>query len=61
MFSTGQLLFALLFIIGFTILTVWSYRKDRAKIQFILRECLGAGWVFNLYWIVIIFKKGVSS
>ena len=31
MFSTGQLLFALFFIIGFTILTIWSYRKDRAK------------------------------
>jgi hypothetical protein len=31
MFSTGQLLFALFFIVGFTILTVWSYRMDRAK------------------------------
>jgi len=28
MFSKGQLIFAGLFIIAFTILMIWSYRKD---------------------------------
>jgi len=28
MFSTGQQLFALFFIIAFTLLMIWSYRKD---------------------------------
>lgn len=28
MFSKGQLIFAILFVIAFTILMVWSYRKD---------------------------------
>jgi O-antigen/teichoic acid export membrane protein len=28
MFSKGQLIFAVLFIISFTILMIWSYRKD---------------------------------
>jgi len=28
MFSKGQLIFAALFIIAFTILMIWSYRKD---------------------------------
>ena len=45
MFSTGQLLFAIFFIIGFTILTVWSYRKDRAK-NIVVRN-LGVGQDFE--------------
>jgi len=28
MFSKGQLMFALFFVIAFTILMIWSYRKD---------------------------------
>lgn len=28
MFSKGQLIFAALFIIAFTILMIWSYKKD---------------------------------
>ena len=28
MFSKGQLIFAALFVIAFTILMIWSYRKD---------------------------------
>lgn len=28
MFTTGQLYFAIFFIIAFTIVLVWSYRKD---------------------------------
>lgn len=28
MFSKGQLIFAVLFVIAFTILMIWSYRKD---------------------------------
>jgi O-antigen/teichoic acid export membrane protein len=28
MFSKGQLIFAVIFLIAFTILMIWSYRKD---------------------------------
>ena len=28
MFSKGQLIFAVIFVIAFTILMIWSYRKD---------------------------------
>ncbi|NLP58883.1 hypothetical protein HGB55_11915 [Lutibacter sp. B1] len=28
MFSKGQLIFAVFFVIAFTILMIWSYRKD---------------------------------
>lgn len=36
MFSTGQLIFAAFFVIAFTSITIYSYRKDLAlhKLQF---------------------------
>ncbi len=36
MFSTGQIYFAIFFVIAFTIAMVWSYRKDieRHKIHY---------------------------
>ncbi|MDP6922040.1 MAG: hypothetical protein QGH06_03610 [Lutibacter sp.] len=30
MFSKGQLIFAVLFVLAFTLLMIWSYRKDLA-------------------------------
>jgi hypothetical protein len=61
MFSTGQLLFALFFIIGFTILMVWSYRKDRAKNPVYFK---GSFWVligFLVFIGLLLFlKRGVS-
>ncbi|MAH59492.1 MAG: hypothetical protein CMB95_01420 [Flavobacteriaceae bacterium] len=61
MFSTGQLLFALFFIVGFIILTVWSYRKDRAKNPYYFK---GSFWVligFLVFIGLLLFlKRGVS-
>jgi len=61
MFSTGQLLFAIFFIVGFTILTVWSYRKDRAKNPVYFK---GSFWVligFLVFIGLLLFmKRGVS-
>jgi len=61
MFSTGQLLFALFFIVGFIILTVWSYRKDRAKNPVYFK---GSFWVlvgFLVFIGLLLFlKRGVS-
>jgi quinol-cytochrome oxidoreductase complex cytochrome b subunit len=61
MFSTGQLLFALFFIVGFIILTVWSYRKDRAKNPVYFK---GSFWVLIGFLVFIglllCLKRGVS-
>ncbi|MEC7658721.1 MAG: hypothetical protein VYB41_01400 [Bacteroidota bacterium] len=61
MFSTGQLLFALFFIIVFTISTVWSYQKDRTKNPTYFK---GSIWVlvgFLVFIALLLFlKRGVS-
>ncbi len=61
MFSTGQLLFAIFFVVGFTTLTIWSYRKDRAKNPVYFR---GSTWVLLGFIVfvslLVILKKGVS-
>jgi membrane protein CcdC involved in cytochrome C biogenesis len=62
MFSSGQLLFALFFIIVFTIITIWSYRKDRAQNPVYFK---GSVWVLAGFLIFIglllFLKRGVSS
>ena len=62
MFSSGQLLFALFFIIVFTTITIWSYRKDRAQNPVYFK---GSVWVlvgFLIFIGLLLFlKKGVSS
>ena len=61
MFSTGQLLFALFFIIGFAVITIWSYRKDRAQNPIYFK---GSIWVlagFIIFILLLLFlKRGVS-
>ena len=51
MFSTGQLVFAILFIIAFIILMIISYRKDTKLHQ---RNYKGAKWVLISFVIFII-------
>ena len=61
MFSTGQLLFALFFIVGFTTLTIWSYRKDRAKNPIYFK---GSIWVlvgFLIFIGLLLFLKRAVS
>ena len=61
MFSTGQLLFALFFIIGFTIIIILSYLRDRAKNPVYFK---GSIWVlvgFIIFIGLLLFlKRGVS-
>lgn len=54
MFSTGQLIFAALFFITFTIITIYSYRKDK-KLH--LKNYPGVKWVgiFFIIFVLILF------
>jgi hypothetical protein len=46
MFSTGQAVFALLFILVFTVVIVWMYRKDRGWHK---KQYKGVFWVFLFF------------
>ncbi len=54
MFSTGQLIFALLFFIGFVIFVTFSYRKDRKLHR---KEYKGSFWILVgfIAFVVILF------
>ena len=57
MFTTGQIVFAILFIIGFSIIMVLSYRKDRRMHQ---KNYKGVKWVgisFVVFVIVLFLLK----
>ncbi|MDA0677876.1 MAG: hypothetical protein O3B34_01475 [Bacteroidetes bacterium] len=57
MFSTGQLIFAGLFFVGFVSLTILSYRKDKSVHQ---KQFKGSLWVlffFILFVAVLTFLK----
>ncbi len=57
MFSTGQAIFALLFIIGFTIAVVLMYRKDSGWLK---KEYKGVQWIllaFVSFVIILFFLK----
>nr|WP_246865787.1 hypothetical protein [Croceivirga thetidis] len=52
MFSTGQLIFALLFVIAFVLIIVFAYKKDTKLHQ---KNYKGAKWVLVSFVIFIIF------
>ncbi len=54
MFSSGQMLFAGLFVLGFTLVMIFAYRKDKALHQ---RNYKGVKWVgaFFVTFIIILF------
>ncbi len=54
MLSNGQLIFALLFFIGFVILTVLSYKKDK---QLHKKQYKGSKWILAgiILFVVILF------
>ncbi len=52
MFSTGQLIFAILFVIAFVVAMVFVYRKDKRMHD---KNYKGVGWVLFFFVIFIIF------
>ena len=62
MFSKGQLIFAIFFIITFTIIIVISYRKD---LKFLKNTYKGMRWVllgFIIFFaLLVILKKLVNA
>lgn len=54
MFSSGQILFAGLFVLAFTLVMILAYRKDKALHQ---RNYKGVKWVgiFFVTFIIILF------
>jgi len=54
MFSTGQLIFALFFIVGFTFVIIYSYKKDKQYFK-------GSFWVLIGFLIFISLLVGLKS
>ena len=57
MFSPGQIVFAALFVIAFTGVLFWMYRKDRAWLR---KQYTGARWVlvfFISFVIILLIMK----
>lgn len=52
MFSTGQLIFAALFVLFFTVVIVFSYRKDKKLHN---KNYKGVKWVGIVFILFIIF------
>ncbi|NAS11194.1 hypothetical protein [Poritiphilus flavus] len=57
MFSTGQLIFALFFILAFTVVLIVTYRKDKTIHK---KNYKGFGWVglgFTVFVIILFLIK----
>ncbi|MDG1572300.1 hypothetical protein OZ410_08235 [Robiginitalea sp. M366] len=54
MFSSGQIAFALFFIVAFTAAMVWVYRSDRETTK---KQYKGVGWVLLAFvsFVIILF------
>jgi len=50
MFTTGQLIFAIIFLLSFVLLMIWSYRKDLKSNKYYYKNV----WVIGLAVLVII-------
>ncbi len=57
MFSTGQLIFAALFIVVFTIIIIISYRKDK-KLH--IKNYKGVKWVGIFFTIFIVILVAIK-
>ncbi|MGB0260446.1 MAG: hypothetical protein ACPF99_03445 [Flavobacteriaceae bacterium] len=61
MFSKGQLIFAIGFVIAFTLFVVWSYRKERKKNPTYFK---GSFWVLIGFLVficlLVLLKRGVA-
>tara|TARA_B100000989_G_scaffold189028_1_gene142327 strand:+ start:411 stop:599 length:189 start_codon:yes stop_codon:yes gene_type:complete len=62
MFSSGQLIFAIFFIVTFTIIIVYNYRKD---LKFLKNTYKGVHWVligFVVFFsLLLVLKKIVND
>tara|TARA_B110000858_G_C17366284_1_gene277507 strand:+ start:111 stop:293 length:183 start_codon:yes stop_codon:yes gene_type:complete len=58
MFSTGQLIFALFFVISFTAIIIYSYNKDKKKSQQYFK---GSFWVLIGFLIFVALLVGLKS
>ena len=61
MFSKGQFIFAIIFIISFTIVIIFSYKKD---LNFLKNTYKGVRWVlvgFIIFFLLLIFLKSVVN
>jgi preprotein translocase subunit SecG len=58
MFSTGQLIFALFFIVSFTFVIIYSYKKDKQKSKQYFK---GSFWVLIGFLIFVSLLVGLKS
>lgn len=58
MFSTGQLVFAILFLIVFTFVIVFSYRKDKNVHRKFYKKNI---WVFVIFVVFILLLIGLNT
>ncbi|RMA57899.1 hypothetical protein BXY75_2706 [Ulvibacter antarcticus] len=58
MFSTGQLVFAILFFIGFVILIIFSYRKDKMLHK---KHYKGSFWILIGFIVFVLLLLGIKT
>jgi len=61
MFSSGQIIFAILFVIAFTIIITYMYRKD---LRFLKNTYKGVHWVligFIVFFSLLLFLKKIVN
>ena len=61
MFSKGQFIFAIIFIISFTIVIIFSYKKD---LNFLKNTYKGVRWVlvgFIIFFMLLILLKSIVN
>ena len=61
MFSKGQFIFAIIFIISFTIVVIFSYKKD---LNFLKNTYKGVRWVlvgFIIFFMLLILLKSIVN
>ena len=57
MFSTGQLIFAIVFVIVFVAIMIFSYRKDRKLHQ---KNYKGSIWILVGFFVFILVLFGIK-
>lgn len=57
MFSTGQIIFAVVFILLFTLIMIFSYRKDK---ELHAKNYRGVKWVGIVFVIFVIFLFAIK-
>ena len=58
MFSSGQLIFAIVFVIGFIALMIFSYRKDRKLHQ---KNYKGSKWILVGFFAFVVLLSTIMA